>query len=146
MQPSFINLLLVMAAAVAAPLLLGIAPRLRLPTIVLEILLGIVIGPAGLQLALVDLTVAALSLLGLAFLLFLSGAELAFDKLGRLIGPATLSFAFSMILALIISYGLQALGLVTAPLLLALTLSATSLGIVVGILKQEAKTQTTFGQ
>ncbi len=142
----FINLLMVVAAAVAAPLLLGIVPRLRLPVAVLEILLGILIGPAGLRLAVVDSTVAALALIGLAFLLFLAGAEIAFDTLGRLIRPAALGFLLSFGLALLISYGLQALGIIESPLLLAITLAATALGIVVGILNQANETQTTFGQ
>ena len=43
---SFTNLLLVVAVAFAAPFLLGLAPRVRLPSIVLEIVAGIVIGPA----------------------------------------------------------------------------------------------------
>jgi hypothetical protein len=37
---------IVAAAALAAPLALGLFPRIRLPSIVLEIALGIVIGPA----------------------------------------------------------------------------------------------------
>jgi Kef-type K+ transport system membrane component KefB len=36
---------IVAAAALAAPLALGLFPRIRLPSIVLEITLGIVIGP-----------------------------------------------------------------------------------------------------
>ena len=143
---SFTNLLLVMVAAVAAPLLLGALPRLRLPIVVLEILLGILIGPSGLHLAVVDSTVAALSLLGLTFLLFLAGAEIAFDTLGQLIGPALLGFVISLALALALSFGLQALGVITTPLLIAITLASTALGIVVGILNQVDKTHSTFGQ
>src|SRR5213596_1006031 len=45
--PSFTNLLGVGAIAFAAPFLLGLAPSLRLPSIVLEIIAGIVVGPAG---------------------------------------------------------------------------------------------------
>jgi Kef-type K+ transport system membrane component KefB len=40
------NLALVAALAFAAPLALGLAPALRLPAIVLELVLGIVLGPA----------------------------------------------------------------------------------------------------
>jgi Kef-type K+ transport system membrane component KefB len=42
---SFGGLAIVAAAALAAPLVLGLVPRIRLPAIVLEIVLGIVIGP-----------------------------------------------------------------------------------------------------
>ena len=44
----FTNLLIVAAAGLLAPLALGFFPRVRLPAIVLEIVLGIVIGPSGL--------------------------------------------------------------------------------------------------
>lgn len=143
---SFGNLLLVVAAAVVTPLLLGLTPRLRLPAVVLEILAGIVIGPSGLGLAEVDPTVAALSLLGLAFLLFLAGAEIRFDALGPLIWPASLGFLLSLGLGLLAGYGFQALGVIDSPLLLALTLAATALGIVVGVLNQTGQVQTTLGQ
>jgi Kef-type K+ transport system membrane component KefB len=41
---AFGGLAIVAAAALAAPLVLGLFPRIRLPAIVLEIVLGIVIG------------------------------------------------------------------------------------------------------
>jgi NhaP-type Na+/H+ or K+/H+ antiporter len=44
----FTNLFIVVAAGLLAPLALGFFPRVRLPAIVLEIVLGIVIGPSGL--------------------------------------------------------------------------------------------------
>ena len=46
MEISFDNLLIVVAAGFAAPLALGLVPGLRLPAVVLEIVIGIVIGPA----------------------------------------------------------------------------------------------------
>ena len=45
-MPSFTNLLIVMAVAFTAPLLLGLFPRLLLPSVVLEIVAGIVVGPS----------------------------------------------------------------------------------------------------
>ena len=71
----FTNLLIVVAAAFVAPLALGFFPRLRLPAIVLEIVLGIIIGPSVLGWVTPDLPVSILSLIGLAFLLFLAGLE-----------------------------------------------------------------------
>jgi Kef-type K+ transport system membrane component KefB len=133
---SFGNLLLVVAAAVVTPLMLGLTPRLRLPAVVLEILAGVAIGPSGLGFAAVDATVAALSLLGLAFLLFLAGAEIRFDTLGPLVWPASLGFLLSLGLGLLAGYVFEALGVIDSSFLLALTLSATALGIVVGVLNQ----------
>ena len=41
---SFSNVVIVAAVAFAAPLALGLIPRLQLPAVVLEIVLGIAIG------------------------------------------------------------------------------------------------------
>ncbi len=73
---SLSGLAIVSAFAFAAPLLLGMAPKLRLPAVVLEIVSGIVIGPAGLGWVKPDLPITVLALIGLAFLLFLAGLEI----------------------------------------------------------------------
>src|SRR5215510_12939632 len=53
----FTNLFAVVLIALLAPLLLGLAPRLRVPAVVLEIVAGIVVGPHGLGWVEVDLPV-----------------------------------------------------------------------------------------
>src|SRR3954453_20865266 len=72
---SFDNLVIIAAVAAAVPLALG-ATGLRLPGPVLEIVAGIVLGPAALGVLSVDQTVRAIGVLGLAFLLFLAGLEI----------------------------------------------------------------------
>jgi Kef-type K+ transport system membrane component KefB len=67
--------------AFAAPFALGLFPRLRLPSVVLEIIAGIVIGPSVLGLVEVDQSIEVVALIGLAFVLFLAGLEIEFDKL-----------------------------------------------------------------
>src|SRR3954469_20566846 len=76
MTPSFDSLLVVVAIAFAAPLALGLFPSVRLPSPVLEILAGIVVGPAVLGWAHNDQTVAVMATIGLSFLLFLAGIEI----------------------------------------------------------------------
>ena len=94
----FTNLLIIAAVAFAAPFLLGLAPGLRLPAVVLEIVAGIAIGPLGLGWIEVDETVAVVSVLGLAFLLFLAGLEIDFDGLrGRLQMSAAFDVSSSML-------------------------------------------------
>jgi Kef-type K+ transport system membrane component KefB len=73
---SFTNLLIIMVIAVLAPLLIGYAPRLRVPAVVLEIIAGVIVGPSVLGWVQVDLPVQILALFGLAFLLFLAGLEI----------------------------------------------------------------------
>jgi Kef-type K+ transport system membrane component KefB len=63
------------------PLALGLVPSVRIPSVVLEIAAGIVIGPAVLGLVEVDLPLQVLAMLGLAFLLLLAGLEIDLDRL-----------------------------------------------------------------
>jgi Kef-type K+ transport system membrane component KefB len=144
---SFVNLLAVAAVGFAAPLLLGLFARLRLPGVVVEIVAGIIIGPAVLGWVHVDLPVQLLAILGLAFLLFLAGMEIDLERLrGPALRLAGLGFAGSALLALLVGYGAFALGLVRSPLLVGIILLATSLGLVVPVLKDANETATPFGQ
>jgi Kef-type K+ transport system membrane component KefB len=144
---SFNGLAIVAAVALAAPLALGLLPRVRLPAIVLEIVLGIVIGPQVLDWVLIDTPIQIMSLLGLAFLLLLAGLEVEYDRFrGKLLRVTGLAYAISFGLALLIGFGLNAGGLVKSPLLVAIALSATGLGIVIPVLKDAGQVSTAFGQ
>ncbi|MGH3082971.1 MAG: cation:proton antiporter [Gaiellaceae bacterium] len=144
---SFGGLAIVAAAALAAPLLLGLFPRIRLPAIVLEIVFGILIGPDVLAWVSIDTPIQVMSLLGLAFLLFLAGLEVDYERFrGRLLRITALGYAISFGLALLIGLGLHASGLVKSPLLIGIALSATSLGIVIPVLKDAGQIATPFGQ
>ena len=146
-EPGFTNLLIIVALGFAAPFVLGLAPGLRLPAVVLEILAGIVVGPSGLGWVEVDQTVEIVALLGLAFLLFLAGLEIDFDRLrGRLLRLAGLGYAISFLLAIVVALGLKAAGLVETPLLVAIILCATSLGVIIPVLKDANQVSTKFGQ
>jgi Kef-type K+ transport system membrane component KefB len=146
-MPSFTNLLVVMAIAFGAPLLLGLFPRVQLPSVVLEIVAGIVVGPSLLGLAEVDTSLEVVALLGLAFVLFLAGLEIEFEKLrGPLLRLTALGFALSFAIAVVVSFGLKAGGLVDTPLLVAIILCATSLGVLVPVLKDSGQIASTFGQ
>jgi Kef-type K+ transport system membrane component KefB len=146
-MPSFENLVVVVAVAFLAPLLLGLFPRVRLPSVVLEIVAGIVIGPSVLGLVEVDESVEVIALIGLAFVLFLAGLEIEFHKLrGQVLRLTGLGFALSFGIALLVSFGLKAGGLVDTPLLVAIILCATSLGVLVPVLKDAGEISSTFGQ
>jgi predicted Kef-type K+ transport protein len=131
----FTDLLIVVAAGLLAPLALGFFPRVRLPAIVLEIVLGIVIGPAGLGWVRPDPPVTILALIGLAFLLFLSGLEIDVERLrGPIVKVTALGFAVSFAIALLIGTGLKSAGFVKSPLFVAIVLVATSLGVIFPVL------------
>jgi Kef-type K+ transport system membrane component KefB len=143
---SFTSVAVVAAIAVVAPL--GVAfSGLRLPAIVVEILLGIVVGPQALGWASNDEPVAVMSLIGLAFLLLLAGLEIDFGRLrGRLLRLTALGYALSFALAAAVGFLLKAGDLVRSPLLVAIILSATGLGVILPILKDAGQTSTSFGQ
>ena len=144
---SLTAVLAVAAIAFLVPLGLGMVPSLRIPSVVLEIAAGIVIGPAVLGLVDADLPLGVLALLGLAFLLFLAGLEIDLDRLrGARLLSAAAGFVGSLAIALGIGLGLKAAGLIEAPLLVAIILSATSLGIVIPVLADAGQVGTTLGQ
>ena len=144
---SFSGLLIVVVVAFLAPLLLALTPARRLPAIVLEIVAGIVIGPSVLGWVKVDLPISILSVLGLAFLLFLAGLEVELERLrGRRLMYIGLAFLLSLGLALLVGYGLYVAGQVVSPLLIAIILVATGLGIVIPVLKDAGESASDFGQ
>ncbi len=143
----FTNLFAVALIALLAPLLLGLAPRLRIPAVVLEIVAGIVVGPHGLGLIEVDLPLQIVSLLGLGFLLFLAGLEIDVHRLrGKVLRLSVLGYVVTLVLGGAAGVGFSAAGWVHSALLLAVTLSATSLGLVVPVLKDAGKAEGEVGQ
>src|SRR5258708_2197959 len=144
---SFGGLLIVALVAFLAPLLLGLSPTRRLPRVVIEIVAGIVIGPSVLGWVSLDLPITVLSVIGLAFLLFLSGMEVELERLrGRLLLYVGVAFTASLGLALLVGYALAATEQVRAPLFLAIILVATALGIVTPLLTDAGESATEFGQ
>jgi Kef-type K+ transport system membrane component KefB len=147
METSFASLAIVAAAGFAAPLVLGLFPGLRLPSVVLEIGLGIVIGPSVLGWARADEPVTIMALIGLSFLLLIAGLEVDYNRLrGRLLRVTGLGFAVSLGIGLLAGLGLDAAGVVHAPLLVAIMFSATGLGIVIAVLKDVGAVESPFGQ
>ena len=146
-MPAFDNLLIVVAVTFVAPLTLGFFPSVKLPSVVLEILAGIVIGPSVLGIVHVDEAISVISVLGLAFLLFLAGLEIDFQRLrGQVLRVTLIAFVVSFGIALLVALVLKATGLIETPLLIAIILCATSLGVLIPVLKDAGEISSTFGQ
>ena len=144
---SFRGLAIVAAVAFFVPLALGFFPRLRLPSAVMEIICGIVLGPAVLGWVPFDVPIRIMSRIGLAALLFLSGLEIDVESLrGRFLKLALVNFLISVVLSLAICYVLGSLGLVGAPRFVAIVLASTAAGMVVPILKDAGEAASQFGQ
>ena len=102
------GLVVVLAVAALAPL---VAVRLRLPGALLEIVAGIVLGPAVLGLVRPDATLSAVALLGLSFLLFLAGSEVDLRRFRGTLGRrVAVSLAISVVAAACVVGVLVALG------------------------------------
>jgi Kef-type K+ transport system membrane component KefB len=81
------------------------------------------------------------------FVLFLAGLEIDFRRLrGQVVRIALAGFALSFGLAVAVSFGLKAAGLVDTPLLVAIILCSTSLGVLVPVLKDSGEIASTLGQ
>ena len=102
------GLLVIAAAAVAAALLGRLISRRFLPPVVVEVLLGVLIGPQGLGLVRATGAVGVLYVLGFGFLLFLAGQEV---EPRRFRGPsfrlAGLNFIVCLALAALAAAGLR---------------------------------------
>ncbi|MET8544013.1 cation:proton antiporter [Kitasatospora sp. NPDC004799] len=140
-----LTLILIPAAAVAAPLLADRLLRwIAVPTVVFEIVLGVLIGPDVLGWARVDDLVDALSQFGLAMLMFLAGYEIDFAKLRG--GPLKRAGAAWLVS---VAVGLGTGALVNRDPLdgafAGLVLTTTALGTILPILRDSGELPTPFG-
>jgi len=131
--------------ALLAPLAVRLT-GLRLPETALQIVLGILVGPQVLSWAHVDEPVRVLSVLGLAFLLLLAGLEIDLGRLrGLVLRRTSAAFVLSFGLAAAVGVLLARAGLVRSPLLIAVILSATGLGLILPVLQDAGQVETPFG-
>lgn len=143
---TFVGLLCVMIVAVLAPLLIQATRLYLLSAVVLEIIIGVIIGPSILGWVQVDTVLQIFSLLGLNYLLFLAGLEVDLQLLrGRPLRQASIGFLVSCVLSLLVSLALSAFGLVSSPFFVAILLVATGLGIVLPVLKDAGELGSQFG-
>jgi Kef-type K+ transport system membrane component KefB len=146
-MPSFGGLLIVVAVGFAAPFVLGLAPRVRLPSIVVEIAAGILVGPSVLGWVRFDSTIQVISTIGLGFLLFLAGLEIDFARLrGPVLHLTAAGYVASFAIAVVVGLLLKAGGLVDTPLLVAIALASTSLGVLIPVLKDAGESGSELGQ
>jgi Kef-type K+ transport system membrane component KefB len=141
------DLAIVWLVAFLVPFTLAFAPRLRLPTAVVEIAAGIIIGPAVLDIVQPDTATMVMRNLGLTFLLFLGGMELELDQLrGPRLRSAGSAYVLALILAALVLFPLGATGAVLDPPLLMIAVVSTSLGVIIPVLKDSGQLHTDFGR
>ncbi len=122
--------------------------RLILPTVVVEIVLGILIGPEALGIATVNEYITFLSNFGLALLFFFAGLEVIEhhvpprDSCGA--GPS--GWGMSLAIGVAFGVGLESAGVDVTWWLLAVALATTALGTLVPILSDARLLPTPIGQ
>ncbi|MFA5984303.1 MAG: cation:proton antiporter [Methylococcaceae bacterium] len=141
------ELLLITFVAMLAPLITEFPGAPRIPIVALELLLGILIGPHVLNLADPEGMVGTLGELGLAFLLFMVGLEIDFEKIrGKPLSLALSGWLVSLATATVCMLFFYNIGLIeTPPLLAAVALSTTALGILTPILRDRNELNSNFG-
>ena len=144
---SFNSVLIIAAISVFVPVVLGLLPRLPVPGAVLEVIVGVVVGPSVLGWARIDAPVQVLSTLGLGMLLFLAGLEIDVERLrSPLARLAGIAFALSAALGLLCGFLFWLGGEATRPILLGIILMSTSAGLLLPLLKDAGEAGTEFGQ
>jgi Kef-type K+ transport system membrane component KefB len=142
------GLFVVLAACTLVVVLLGITRRFTMPSVVAEILIGIVIGPSVLGWAHPqDWVIRVFANFGMAYLLFVAGLELDLRSLlHRRLKVLLLAYGMTLAIALGCCWALRAAGMSDAPLFVTIALSASALGILTPVLKERGLLERPFGQ
>lgn len=131
--------------AVLAPLAArAIGPWLRIPIVVFELVLGIVVGPSVLGWTGPSEFVDLLSEFGLAMLFFVAGTEIEFAALRgrtgtRAIGGWFISLVLGTVLGFVLVPGIGAI-------VIGVALASTALGTLLPILRDAGELRTPFGR
>lgn len=140
-------LLLVALAAALAPIAAHHTRGLRVPVVIFEILLGIVLGPGVLHWLEFKGPLPILAEMGTAFLFFMAGLEIDIGSLsGAPLRRAALGWFGSVALAAAIAFGVSVVANTSGWTLAAVALSTTALGIVVPVLRDAELSSTELGK
>ena len=137
---------IVVIAALAAITVALVPRRFAPPVVVVELLMGILIGPEVLGLARTDDFIDFFSNLGLGMLFFFAGYEIDFQRIkGK---PLTLGLT-GWLLSVAIAYGiggaLAAAGVVVSFLFTGSAMATTAIGTLIPILRDSGELKTKFG-
>jgi len=139
-------LVIVAVAALAGLLVMAISPKLTLPVVVIELLLGIAIGPQALGWAQIDPTTDFLGALGLGMLFFFAGYEIDFERIkGAPLRLGAMAWGISLALAYGIGGALAAAGVVVSYLYTGSAMATTAIGTLIPILRDAGELKTRFG-
>jgi Kef-type K+ transport system membrane component KefB len=137
---------IVVVAAIAAITVAVVPKRFAPPVVVLELFLGILIGPEVLGLAHPGDFIEFFSNLGLGMLFFFAGYEIDFQRIkGRPMELGALGWLLSILLAYGIGGLLAAGGVVVSFLYTGSAMATTAIGTLIPILRDNGELKTRFG-
>jgi Kef-type K+ transport system membrane component KefB len=137
---------IVVVAAVAAITVAVVPPRFAPPVVVVELFVGILVGPEVLDLAKTDEFIDFFSNLGLGMLFFFAGYEIDFE---RIKGKPLKLGAWGWLLSVALAYGiggiLAAAGVIVSYLYTGSAMATTAIGTLIPILRDNGELKTKFG-
>jgi Kef-type K+ transport system membrane component KefB len=141
-------LAIVMTGAIAGAISAVIGGRgLFVPVVVVELVLGVVIGPQALGLAHVDSFTEFFAGLGLGMLFFFAGYEIDLARIrGQPLRLAVIGWAMSLALAYSLGGALAAVGVVVSLVYVGSALATTAIGTLIPVLSDTGELRTDFGR
>lgn len=137
----------IFVVAVAAPLLAQTRLGSRVPVVVIEVLLGVLIGPHVLQLIENDSFLATMRSVGMVAVMFMAGMEIDFNRIkGKPLSLATRGWLSSVVLAVLVVAVLHVIPDVQAPMMVVIALTTTGLGTLLPILRDSGQLEAPFGR
>lgn len=138
--------LIIVVAVVAGVIATVIPKKFAPPVIVIELILGVIIGPQVLGWVEMDSFIEFFRNLGLGMLFFFAGYEIDFDRIkGRPLKLGVLAWLLSVAIAFGAGGLLETSGLVLSFLFTGAAMTSTSLGALIPILKDAGENRTKFG-
>jgi Kef-type K+ transport system membrane component KefB len=137
---------IVVIAALAAVTVAIVPRRFAPPVVVVELLMGILIGPEVFDIAGTDSFIEFFSNLGLGMLFFFAGYEIDFE---RIKGKPLKLGAWGWLLSVALAYGiggiLSAAGIILSFLYTGSAMATTAIGTLIPILRDNGELKTKFG-
>ena len=143
---SLLAVVLVPLLAVVAPIIAAAVGRVaKVPLVVFEILLGLIVGPSLLGWVPESDFTSLLANFGLAMLFFMAGNEIDFAAIrGRPLARAGLGWRISLALGLVI--GIVLAPSIEAGVFIGIALTSTALGTIMPMLRDAGEMSTPFGR
>lgn len=137
---------IVLVAALAAVTVAVLPSRFAPPVVVVELFLGILVGPQALDIAGTDSFIEFFSNLGLGMLFFFAGYEIDFHRIrGKPIELGGGGWLLSIGLAYVIGGALAAAGVIDSGLYTGSAMATTAIGTLIPILRDNRELDTKFG-